>query len=304
MRRLLGYMRPYRVRIAISLVFLLAQSALQVLGPLLTRTAVDRYIAPDPAQLPGFLARFLPADASQRTGAHRTALPGGAGRQLRLRVRADVPDAVHRPARHVRSAPPAHAAPAGSRPGVLRSQSGGPPGDPRDHRRGRAERSVRLRTGDHSGRRAGAGLHPRHHVQLQPAADGDHADRHAVRDSDHGDLPAQRDGELPPHPRGHRQDQLLPAGAHHRDRGAATLQSGAPRQPGVRRGEPPAHARVQGRHHGVRLVLPGGGVHFDAGAGRHSDLRRLPRAGRARCRWAWWRRSCNTACASSGRFRT
>ena len=64
MRRLLGYMRPYRGRIAISLAFLLAQSALQVLGPLLTRTAVDRYIAPDPGQLPGFLARFLPADAS------------------------------------------------------------------------------------------------------------------------------------------------------------------------------------------------------------------------------------------------
>ena len=63
MRRLLGYMRPYRARIAISLVFLLAQSALQVLGPLLTRTAVDRYIVPAAGQLPGFLARFLPADA-------------------------------------------------------------------------------------------------------------------------------------------------------------------------------------------------------------------------------------------------
>src|ERR1017187_2962278 len=63
MRRLLGYMRPYRARIAISLVFLLAQSVLQVLGPLLTRTAVDRYIAPVAGQLPGFLARFLPADA-------------------------------------------------------------------------------------------------------------------------------------------------------------------------------------------------------------------------------------------------
>jgi ATP-binding cassette, subfamily B, multidrug efflux pump len=64
MRRLLGYMRPYRARIAISLVFLLAQSALQVLGPLLTRTAVDRYIAPVAGPLPGFLARFLPADAA------------------------------------------------------------------------------------------------------------------------------------------------------------------------------------------------------------------------------------------------
>ena len=64
MRRLLGYMRPYRGRIAISLAFLLAQSALQVLGPLLTRTAVDRYIAPDTAQLPRFLAHSLPTDAS------------------------------------------------------------------------------------------------------------------------------------------------------------------------------------------------------------------------------------------------
>ena len=52
MRRLLGYMRPYRLRIAVSLVFLLAQSVLQVLGPLLTRTAVDRYIVPAPSHLP------------------------------------------------------------------------------------------------------------------------------------------------------------------------------------------------------------------------------------------------------------
>jgi ATP-binding cassette subfamily B protein len=72
MRRLLGYMRPYRMRIAISLVFLLAQSAMQVLGPLLTRTAVDRYIAPTGAQLPGLLARFLPADAA--TGLARIGL--------------------------------------------------------------------------------------------------------------------------------------------------------------------------------------------------------------------------------------
>jgi ATP-binding cassette subfamily B protein len=64
MRRLLGYMRPYRLRIAISLVFLLAQSVLQVLGPLLTRTAVDRYIAPGSGPVPGFLARYLPTGAA------------------------------------------------------------------------------------------------------------------------------------------------------------------------------------------------------------------------------------------------
>ena len=72
MRRLLGYMRPYRLRIAVSLVFLLAQSALQVMGPLLTRTAVDRYIAPTGAHVPGLLARFLPADAA--TGLARIGL--------------------------------------------------------------------------------------------------------------------------------------------------------------------------------------------------------------------------------------
>ena len=62
MRRLLGYMRPYRLLVALSLVFLLLQSALQVLGPLLTRTAVDRYIAPNPGQIPAFLGRYLPTD--------------------------------------------------------------------------------------------------------------------------------------------------------------------------------------------------------------------------------------------------
>jgi ATP-binding cassette subfamily B protein len=64
MRRLLGYMRPYRGLVSLSLLFLLAQSALQVLGPLLTRTAVDRYLQPHPERIPEFLARHLPADAS------------------------------------------------------------------------------------------------------------------------------------------------------------------------------------------------------------------------------------------------
>jgi ATP-binding cassette subfamily B protein len=64
MRRLLGYMRPYRLWVALSLGFLLAQSALQVLGPLLTRTAVDRYLQPQAGHIPGFLARYLPPDAA------------------------------------------------------------------------------------------------------------------------------------------------------------------------------------------------------------------------------------------------
>ena len=63
MRRLIAYMRPYRWWVALSLVFLLAQSATQVLGPLLTRTAVDRYLQPQPERIPAFLAHYLPTDA-------------------------------------------------------------------------------------------------------------------------------------------------------------------------------------------------------------------------------------------------
>jgi ATP-binding cassette subfamily B protein len=62
MRRLLGYMRPYRVLAAISLVFLLAQSVFQVAGPLLTRIAIDKYLQKSPSSDPSFLDARLPAD--------------------------------------------------------------------------------------------------------------------------------------------------------------------------------------------------------------------------------------------------
>jgi len=61
MRRLLRYMRPYRRLVAISVLFLLGQSALQVLGPLLTRTAVDRYLQHN-AQVQTLFDPLLPAD--------------------------------------------------------------------------------------------------------------------------------------------------------------------------------------------------------------------------------------------------
>ncbi|HLY19294.1 MAG TPA: ABC transporter ATP-binding protein [Bryobacteraceae bacterium] len=61
MRRLLAYMRPYRRYVALSLVFLLLQSVLQVLGPLLTKIAVDRYLAPNPGRVPTPIDPYLPA---------------------------------------------------------------------------------------------------------------------------------------------------------------------------------------------------------------------------------------------------
>ncbi len=62
MRRLLGYMRPYRALVAFSLVFLLAQSVLQVMGPLLTKIAVDRYLQHDTNVRLTLLDPLLPSD--------------------------------------------------------------------------------------------------------------------------------------------------------------------------------------------------------------------------------------------------
>jgi ATP-binding cassette subfamily B protein len=59
MKRLLSYMRPYRRSVFLSLGFLLISSLLQVAGPLLTRIAVDRYLAPHPGYSPGPLGPFL-----------------------------------------------------------------------------------------------------------------------------------------------------------------------------------------------------------------------------------------------------
>jgi len=46
MRRLLTYIRPYKSAVSFSLVLLLFNAILQVVGPLLTALAVDRYLAP------------------------------------------------------------------------------------------------------------------------------------------------------------------------------------------------------------------------------------------------------------------
>ncbi|MEK7407923.1 MAG: ABC transporter ATP-binding protein [Acidobacteriota bacterium] len=49
MRRLLGYLRPYWRVVLLALASMLALSLLQVVGPLLTKLAVDRYLAPAPS---------------------------------------------------------------------------------------------------------------------------------------------------------------------------------------------------------------------------------------------------------------
>jgi ATP-binding cassette subfamily B multidrug efflux pump len=57
MRRLLGYVRPYRGTVTAAIVLLLAGSLADLAGPSLYRVAIDRYIAPpvSPASLPAGL---------------------------------------------------------------------------------------------------------------------------------------------------------------------------------------------------------------------------------------------------------
>jgi ATP-binding cassette, subfamily B, multidrug efflux pump len=62
MRRLVHYLRPYRAAVAWSLVFLLAQSLLQVVGPLLTKLAIDRYLDKPDHPVTSPLDRWLAAD--------------------------------------------------------------------------------------------------------------------------------------------------------------------------------------------------------------------------------------------------
>ncbi|MCE5311131.1 MAG: ABC transporter ATP-binding protein/permease [Acidobacteriales bacterium] len=61
MRRLLTYMWPYRRAVAFSLICLLVNAVLQVVGPLLTKLAVDKYLVPQHAPTP--LDRFLSTSA-------------------------------------------------------------------------------------------------------------------------------------------------------------------------------------------------------------------------------------------------
>jgi ATP-binding cassette subfamily B protein len=62
MRRLLRYLRPYRGAVAVSLAFLLVQSLLQVVGPLLTKLAIDRYLAKSAKIAHSWLDPMLSAD--------------------------------------------------------------------------------------------------------------------------------------------------------------------------------------------------------------------------------------------------
>jgi ATP-binding cassette subfamily B multidrug efflux pump len=62
MRRLVRYLSPYRGAVVASLLFLLVQSLAQVAGPLLTKLAIDHYLAKSEHAPPSALDGWLAAD--------------------------------------------------------------------------------------------------------------------------------------------------------------------------------------------------------------------------------------------------
>ena len=59
--RLVRYLRPYRMLVAVSVCLLVIHSLLAVAGPYLTKVAIDRYLDPSPAAA-SVLDPWLPAD--------------------------------------------------------------------------------------------------------------------------------------------------------------------------------------------------------------------------------------------------
>jgi ATP-binding cassette subfamily B protein len=78
MRRLVRYLRPYRGAVALSLAFLLVQSLMQVVGPLLTKLAIDRYLAksetPSSSPLDAWLSSDLWVGLTQISALYLAAL--------------------------------------------------------------------------------------------------------------------------------------------------------------------------------------------------------------------------------------
>ena len=57
MKRLLGYLRPYKWQVVVALVSIIFKAGADVLGPFLTKTAIDKYLSSAPHH--SILDRFL-----------------------------------------------------------------------------------------------------------------------------------------------------------------------------------------------------------------------------------------------------
>ena len=59
MKRLLGYLRPYKWQVVVALVSIILKAGADVLGPYLTKTAIDKYLSSASAHNHSILDRFL-----------------------------------------------------------------------------------------------------------------------------------------------------------------------------------------------------------------------------------------------------
>ena len=201
MRRLLGYLRPYRLHAALALAAIIANSMLQLAQPYLMKLAIDRYIP-----------------AGDLAGVNRIALWYFAHPRRRLlpRVHPDLAAADDRAADHVRHAHADLPAPAAPRPAVLRSQPGRPADDAGHDRRRRAQRPVHLRRRLDLRRRLHARRHHDRDADDELAAGAGRVRGAAADRPGDAVVPAPRARVVPDRAAPDRADQRLPAGAHHR----------------------------------------------------------------------------------------
>src|SRR5258708_32730653 len=68
MKRLLGYLRPYGWQVVVALIAIVLKAAADVIGPYLTKTAIDRYLASNAARTHGILDSWLSSDPLKGIG--------------------------------------------------------------------------------------------------------------------------------------------------------------------------------------------------------------------------------------------
>jgi ATP-binding cassette subfamily B protein len=72
MRRLITYLRPYKLQAGISIVAVLLKAGADVIGPFLTKVAIDQYMSSRKPEHPSYLAKYLSPDPA--TGVTQIAL--------------------------------------------------------------------------------------------------------------------------------------------------------------------------------------------------------------------------------------
>src|SRR5215467_2956499 len=72
MKRLLGYLRPYKWTVVIALIAIILKAAADVVGPYLSKVAIDKYLSASSVKSHGFLDSWL--SSSPLTGIAQVAL--------------------------------------------------------------------------------------------------------------------------------------------------------------------------------------------------------------------------------------